>query len=231
LRIAVNGSLVSSLKVSSEESELDLNLPQQESIEFIEVFSEQGLQLLFFSVGETDPPNTPQWATIELSEGRTLEACLRFENGPALQVIYNEPLLEDAVAQTPLKLVNAAVSEMQGVAGSGDSANRYTSSWLLPLFRLVRWQKRALDAVQPSKTIETSPSSIPDTIRESYFPSSQITLLGLASPGIRKRLWARPEWLAALVFGGRHNRRIPILQDQYHANDHGHESPRASECW
>jgi RNA polymerase sigma factor (sigma-70 family) len=199
LRIVVNGSLVSSLKVSSEESELDLNLPQQESIEFIEVFSEQGLQLLFFSVGETVPPNTPQWATIELSEGRTLEACLRFENGLALQVIYNEPLLEDAVAQTPLKLVKAAVSEAQGVAGSGDSANRYTSSWLTPLFRLVRWQKRPLDAVQPGKTIETSPSSIPDTIRESYFPSSQITLLGLASPGIRKPLWACPGWLAALV--------------------------------
>src|SRR5260370_14002158 len=47
LRIAVNGSLVSSLKVSSEESELDLNLPQQEGVEFIEVFSEQGVQLLF----------------------------------------------------------------------------------------------------------------------------------------------------------------------------------------
>src|SRR6266850_4477965 len=107
LRIIVNGSLVSSLKVSSEESELDLNLPPQETVEFVEVFSEQGVQLLFFGIGETDPPNNRQWATIELSEGRTLEACLRFENGPALQIIYNEPVLEGAVAQTPLKLVKA----------------------------------------------------------------------------------------------------------------------------
>src|SRR5258705_5118345 len=76
LRIAVNGSLLSSVKISSGKSELDLNLPQHESVEFVEVFSEQGLQLLFFSVGETDQTNTRQWATIEVREGGSLEACL-----------------------------------------------------------------------------------------------------------------------------------------------------------
>jgi hypothetical protein len=200
LRIAVNGSLVSSLKVSSEESELDLNLPQQESVEFIEVFSEQGLQLLFFSVGETDPPNTPQWATIELSEGRSLEACLRFENGPALQVIYNEPLFEDAVVQTPLKLVENAVSVAPAAAGSDPTLDAQYSSWHSWLLRFLRLQiSTTLNAVKPGKTIETSPLSIPDTKRTSHFASSQVSLLGEASPASRKQLWASPEWVAALV--------------------------------
>src|SRR6266404_2349852 len=200
LRIVVNGSLVSSLKVSSEESELDLNLPPQESVEFVEVFSEQGVQLLFFSVGETDPPHTPQWAKIELSDGRTLEACLRFENGPALQVIYNEPLLEDTVAQTPLKLVKDAEAEASAAARSDGFADQYFSSRLSWLFGFLRFRILAvLDAVKPRKTIEASPSSTPDTKQPSNFASSQVSLLGAASPASRKQLWASPQWLAALV--------------------------------
>jgi RNA polymerase sigma factor (sigma-70 family) len=204
LRIAVNGSLVSSLKVSSEECELDLNLPQQESVEFVEVFSEQGVRLLFLSVGETDSRNTQrntqEWAAIELSEGRTLEACLRFENGRALQVKYNEPLLADALAQTPLKLVKDEISVAPAAASSGDSENGNSSSWLSPLFRLVRWQKRAVPhAVKPEETVETSRSSVPETTRANHYASSQVSLLGVAIPAIRKPLWARPEWLAAVV--------------------------------
>jgi RNA polymerase sigma factor (sigma-70 family) len=200
LRIVVNGSLVSSLKVSSEESELDLNLPEEEGIEFVEVFSEQGIQLLFFSVGETDSPETRQWATIELSEGRTLEACLRFDNGPALHIIYNEPLLDETVAQTPLELVKDAVSETSAVASSDGFDDQYSSSWFSWLFRFLRLRIPAvLDAVKPGKTIETSPSSIPDTTRANYFASSQLSLLGVRLPANRKPLWAYPGWLAGLA--------------------------------
>ena len=94
LRIAVNGFLVSSLKVSAELSELNLNLTPDDPIEFVEVCSEQGLQLLFFSV---DPigPQPEQWAWIELSDGRSLEACFRTENGPSLHVVYNDPVPEE----------------------------------------------------------------------------------------------------------------------------------------
>jgi RNA polymerase sigma factor (sigma-70 family) len=198
LRIAVNGSVVSSLKVSSEESELDLNLPEEESVEFVEVFSEQGIQLLFLSVGET---NSPQWATIELSEGRKLEACLRFENGPALQVIYNEPLLPDAVAQTPLKLVKSEVSEAPTVASSVSFDDQYSSSWPIRFFRHLGLRVLAVfNGIKPGgKTIDPSPSSTPDTTAENYFASRQLSLLGFASTGIRKPLWAHPGWLTALV--------------------------------
>jgi RNA polymerase sigma factor (sigma-70 family) len=190
LRIAVNGSLVSSLKVSSEEIELDLNLPPQVGVDFVEVFSEQGVQLLFFGVGETAPPNTRRWATIELSEGRRLEVCLRIENGPSLQVKYNEPLLEDTVLQTPLRLVDDSVSVAPDIAGNADNDNQY-SPWLTLVFRFLRWQ-----LVKPDKVIGKGSSSIPETTPENYFASSQ--LLSFASPG-RKPVWASPGWVAALV--------------------------------
>ena len=103
LRIAVNGFVVSSLKVGSELSELNLNLPQDDPIEFVEVCSEQGVQLLFFSVNPIGRQHE-QWAWIELSEGRSLEACFQNETGqPSLRVIYNEPVTEDAfvTGETP----------------------------------------------------------------------------------------------------------------------------------
>ena len=103
LRIAVNGFLVSSVKVSSELSELNLNLSPDDPIEFVEVCSEQGVQLLFFSVNPIGRQHE-QWAWIELSDGRSLEACFRNETGaPSLHVVYKDPLPEDAFAtgETP----------------------------------------------------------------------------------------------------------------------------------
>jgi hypothetical protein len=48
----VNGFVVSSLKISSDLTELDLNLNPDESVEFVEISSEQDVQLLFLSSGE-----------------------------------------------------------------------------------------------------------------------------------------------------------------------------------
>lgn len=102
LRIAVNSFLVSSVKVGSELSELNLNLPPDDPIEFVEVCSEQGVQLLFFSVNPIGRQHE-QWAWIELSEGRSLEACFRNENGPSLHVVYKDPCSENAfvTGETP----------------------------------------------------------------------------------------------------------------------------------
>lgn len=95
LRIAVNGFLVSSLKVSSDLSELDLNLTPDEPVEFVEVSSEQGVQMLFFSV-EPNRSESEQWAWIELSEGRSMEAHFRNDSGPSLHVVYKDPVPAEA---------------------------------------------------------------------------------------------------------------------------------------
>src|SRR6185369_15849750 len=83
LRIAVNGLLVSSMKVGSEINELDLNLAPEDPIEFVEIYSEQGIQLLFFDIN-FNSPRFEQWAWIELSDGRLLEASYEDADGPSL---------------------------------------------------------------------------------------------------------------------------------------------------
>lgn len=122
LRISVNGALLSSLKVSSELSEFDLSLSCDEPIEFIEVFSEQDVQLLFLSVSDT-ATQAQQWAEIELSEGRTLELCFHMSNGPSLHVVYNNPGANDlsevesvveSLLSSPLTIVQK--TEVQGLA-------------------------------------------------------------------------------------------------------------------
>ena len=92
LRVAVNGVVLSSLKVSSDFSELDLNLPPCDPVEFVEIVSEQEFQLLFLSASET---SSEQWAGIELSGSRTLEIYLQTTDGTRLRVIYNDPVLEE----------------------------------------------------------------------------------------------------------------------------------------
>ena len=146
LRISVNGFLVSSLKVSSDFSELDLNLTADDPIEFVEVSSEQGVQLLFFSVNPV-APQSEQWAWIELSEGRTLEACFRNENGPSLHVVYEDPVPEESLVDyettdinnlsSPLFVV-PAVDHLAGPAASAPSVPSWTRRLTGLLRALVR---------------------------------------------------------------------------------------------
>lgn len=111
LRIAVNGLLVGSLKVSAELSELDLNLAPDDPIEFVEIFSEQGIQLLFFSINSTGP-RYQQWARIELSEGRLLEASYQDESGPSLHVLYEDPAADEAHESSEISETNASSSPL-----------------------------------------------------------------------------------------------------------------------
>jgi RNA polymerase sigma factor (sigma-70 family) len=118
LRIAVNGLLVSSMKVSSELSELDLNLALEDQIDFVEIFSEQGIQLLFFSINATGPEDD-QWAWIELSEGRFLEASFRDESGPCLHIVYRDPAANEAHASQEIPETNALSSPLTVVSHRG----------------------------------------------------------------------------------------------------------------
>jgi RNA polymerase sigma factor (sigma-70 family) len=111
LRIAVNGLLVGSMKVTSELSELDLNLAPEDPVEFVEIFSEQWMQLLFFSINSTGPGHE-QWARIELSEGRLLEATYEDESGPSLHVLYNDPAANEAHAPSEIPETNTLSSPL-----------------------------------------------------------------------------------------------------------------------
>ena len=94
LRIAVNGFLQVSQKVSSDRMEQTLSLDLEEKPDFVEVFSEQWIRLLFLDV---EPPlggAFEQQRRIELSQGRSLAATINFSGPcPDLHVIYEDPTL------------------------------------------------------------------------------------------------------------------------------------------
>ena len=145
LRIAVNGLPVSSMKVSSELSELDLNLAAGDPIEFIEIFSEQGIQLLFFSVNSAGP-RYEQWARIELSEGRLLEASYRDESGPSLHVVYKDPAANEAaqeIAEIALSSPLTVVPDTDVLREPNVGAQRGLRAWVSRLISMRRFGRKS----------------------------------------------------------------------------------------
>ncbi|HYV10023.1 MAG TPA: RNA polymerase sigma factor [Pyrinomonadaceae bacterium] len=137
LRIAVNGLLVGSLKVSAELSELDLNLAPDDPIEFVEIFSEQGIQLLFFSINSTGP-RYEQWAQIELSEGRLLEATYQDESGTSLHILYKDPAANEAQEFSEIPETNASSSPLTVVPDLDVLPQRGFRAWVSRLTGTLR---------------------------------------------------------------------------------------------
>ncbi|HET6891219.1 MAG TPA: sigma-70 family RNA polymerase sigma factor [Pyrinomonadaceae bacterium] len=176
LRIAVNGTPVSSLKINSDVNELSLNIAE-ETVEFVEILSEQNIQLLFFIGGDGASLEPDQWATIELSEGRTLEA--RLQHGKTLRIVYREPVLADA--PEPLTLVQQDISSFTVADNNADSGaihdqwedgSRSTLGRFWKLLRSRFDRKRDL---------------------------SELTILGRVSPAASRSLWANPSLITAVT--------------------------------
>jgi RNA polymerase sigma factor (sigma-70 family) len=123
LYVTVNGFVIGSLNVSGEMTELNLNSNTDEPVEFIEIFSEQEIRLLFFA----PTPSTSagrQRASVELSDGRTLQ--LEYDPGDqwsSFQIIYCEPELDYAAEATPLRLVQVSESP-EAESSIGDSYSK-----------------------------------------------------------------------------------------------------------
>ena len=142
LHIAVNGYTLGSQRINSKLSEqtLDINLPEQ--INFIEVFSEQKIRLLFANVDA--PPGGPlkQPVRVDLSDGRTLELLLRFRSPwPMLHVAYHDPSFSDVADATSVEQqVVTSISQQQH---SQDSSNGSHETSLLKrfssIFKKSRW--------------------------------------------------------------------------------------------
>jgi RNA polymerase sigma factor (sigma-70 family) len=93
LCVSVNGYIQGAQKVASEVSELDLSANLAEDVNFVEVFSEQGIRLLLLNAGEPPPHGADvQKSRAELSDGRTLELTLQFRSSwPNLHLVYSDP--------------------------------------------------------------------------------------------------------------------------------------------
>ena len=198
LRISVNGFLVSSLTVSSDLSELNLNLTPDDPIEFVEVCSEQGVQLLFFTV---DPAGlqSEQWARIELSEGRFLQASFHNENGPGLRVIYQDPLPEEASNAGETSNANALSSPLFVVpelkSAHARASTQYVkfslrswTSWLAGLFR-----RRLVAEENTTTSNDVLAQSLDDSLGETPFLSLMVQSTA------RKHSWRRFSLLVVLL--------------------------------
>ena len=198
LRIAVNGFVVSSLKVSSELSELDLNLTPDDPVEFVEVSSEQGVQLLFLSVDPAEP-QAEEWAVVELSEGRSLTACFHNENGPTLQVVYEDALPDEAFeAEAPnlndLSSPLFIVPEPQRSTQSAIVNLRSRARWFVG--RLQHFVRRPFVAAETTKQ---SPDTLVQSIADGFSDTPFRTLLSQTTRPDRKHSWRRLSLLIVLM--------------------------------
>ena len=162
LRIGVNGVLVSSFKVGSESSDLNLNLTPDEPVEFVEVCSEQGVLLLLLSIDPTKAQGE-QWACAELSDGRSLEASFNDDNGPSLHVSYKDPESDEARAGETSN-VNTLSSPLFLVPNNGtDDLNVMDEglqlrSWAARLVRILKTVARRriiAEETQSSKSLSS----------------------------------------------------------------------------
>lgn len=94
LFISVNGNIVGSQEISSEVMVQTANIQNPEPIGFIEIISEQKIRLLFMKVDVMPDGNAYQESSVQLSDGRSLEASLSLaEPWPVVRVIYRDPRL------------------------------------------------------------------------------------------------------------------------------------------
>jgi len=104
LCISINGYSMAAQKVRSDLNEQTLNINVAEKIEFVEIFSEQDVRLLFLAIDDPDEGRVnKQTASAQLSSGRSLEATLSFgDTWQTVQVVYSDPLIHGETLPDPL---------------------------------------------------------------------------------------------------------------------------------
>ncbi|MEI9979084.1 MAG: sigma-70 family RNA polymerase sigma factor [Edaphobacter sp.] len=145
LMLVVNGHVIASRDVSAATNKLEVEVSAETRLEFIEVFSEQGICLLAMPVLALPPEAPPQLhQIIDLTRGRSIELLVRFTTGgPLLHVTYLDPFL--AMMAVPLLLDEddspmelAAGQEPQLVVAEWPGARAGLPSWLTSFIRHLR---------------------------------------------------------------------------------------------
>src|SRR6266496_706838 len=140
LRISVNGFVLGSQKVGQELNEQTISVNIDERIGFVEVFSEQGVRLLFCDVEEPADGDIEQRAEARLSDGRKVELTLDFRSTwPTLHVLYCDPVLKGAAVEPSQTIKDLIESEGEPVtAASHERFRQHKAQLFLDLWRSVR---------------------------------------------------------------------------------------------
>jgi len=143
IAISINGYFVATQKLGAEVNEQTLRLNVNEPIGFVELFSEQDVRLLMFSVAPPPQGAHQQEARVMLSDGRALEAALSFSSlWPTLRVVYTNPLLQGEWGVGEWGVGNREWGVGNGERGMGEAdtksafSNRLRS--LFSAFRILR---------------------------------------------------------------------------------------------
>jgi RNA polymerase sigma factor (sigma-70 family) len=142
LRIAVNGFVLGSQQVSSELSKLALTVNVDEPIGFIEVFSEQGVRLLFFDVDQPTDGSIEQSAGVDFDCGRALDLSLSFRGPwPAVNVSYHDPTFDavESTAGMDAEVFSEALIEAKDARSLPTLWSR-SGDWIRSLFGALDWR-------------------------------------------------------------------------------------------
>jgi RNA polymerase sigma factor (sigma-70 family) len=100
LRIVVDGQPAGSQRVGAELNKQTLSLSESEPIQFIEVYSEQGVRMAYMVIEVPPKGAFLQREFLPLSDDRTLDLSLNFKGlRPELEVLYMNPGLGPAGAR------------------------------------------------------------------------------------------------------------------------------------
>ena len=101
LQIAVDGEIRAAQRVSMAHNELQVKLNPLQKPSFLEVFSDQGVRLLYLQLENTVQQDlSPHYATAELSDGRSIELEFSLAHGAAIAcALYSDPQIPDLLEE------------------------------------------------------------------------------------------------------------------------------------
>ncbi len=92
LIVAVNGSELGTFSVDSARTKLKFNIEDAEKINFIEIFSEQGVRIVFLNLSDYSVGIFEKEIVVDLSRNRSFEINIGFNaTGADLEIFYNHP--------------------------------------------------------------------------------------------------------------------------------------------
>ncbi|MFN2532198.1 MAG: RNA polymerase sigma factor [Pyrinomonadaceae bacterium] len=182
LHLAVNGFIVGTQKIISERIEHSLKLSLLEQVGLVEVLSEQGIRLLCLYVESPPEGAIEQSACVNLSDERTLNVTLSFqEQWPRLELAYSDPhfaevasdpqsaeLLKSPHAHGESSLPNSEVSQVFQLSSFLRLAQQDRVFWVRPALVTVLIGALVVAALL---LINRSPASIatPDLLSRAQF--------------------------------------------------------------
>jgi len=115
LTIRIDGEERTAHDIAPNENRFVLKLSAKEDPHVVEIVSEQDVSLLTFIVYVSEPGTPVEWRrSRELSNGRTLEATLRYgENWPSVEVEYHDPVAERSLQAVSQRIEETAIAATQ----------------------------------------------------------------------------------------------------------------------